>query len=262
MNTSHSSSASFHAKRPRISIVIATYNAAATLNECISSIVMQTFQEWELLVCDGASNDGTVDAIRENKQHIAWWHSGPDSGIYDAWNKALEHTSGDYVMFLGADDALLDPGSLARVFNDIGDVSPDLVTVRGLLVSPTGESLLEFGQPWNFRKVERRMTVCHPGMLHRRRLFDMHGHFDTGYRICADYDFILRLPQSTTAVHIDTPIARIRDAGISRTRRWLMLEESRRAQARCPRVGSVRATLIYLDRLWRWPVARLLGIPN
>lgn len=262
MSTSDSPSPATHADRPRVSIVIATYDAAATLQECLSSIAGQTFPDWEVLVVDGASRDSTVDVIRANQQHVAWWHSGPDGGIYDAWNKALEHASGDYVMFLGADDALDHPTTLARIFDAVGGLTPDLVTGLGLLVSPGGDPLLRFGRPWDFRKVERRMTVCHPGMLHRRRLFELHGRFDTGYRICADYDFILRLPASTTGVHVDMPIARIRDAGISRTRRWLMLEESRRAQARCPRVGKVRAALVYLDRLWRWPVARILRIPN
>jgi glycosyltransferase involved in cell wall biosynthesis len=248
--------------RPRVSIIIATYNAAATLQECISSIVRQSFPDWEVLVADGASKDATVDLIRANEQHLAWWHSSPDSGIYDAWNKALEHAQGDYVMFLGADDSLDDSATLARVFDALGEIAPDLVTGLGRLVSEDGSQLLVFGRPWDFRKVERRMTVCHPGMLHGRHLFDLHGRFDTGYRICADYDFILRLPESTTAVHVDMPIARIRDSGISRNRRWLMLDESRRAQARCPRVGTLRAGLVYLDRLWRWPVARILGIPN
>lgn len=262
MSASESSSVDSLRVRPRVSIIIATYNAASTLDECMSSIVSQTFQGWEVLVADGGSKDSTVDVIRANQRHLAWWHSAPDSGIYEAWNKALDHARGDYVMFLGADDALNNPATLAQVFDAVGSRSPDLITGLGRLVSQDGSPLLEFGKPWDFRKVERRMTVCHPGMLHRRQLFDVHGRFDTGYRICADYDFILRLPASTSAVHVHTPIARIRDAGISRTRRWLMLAESRRAQASCPRVGRLRATLVYLDRLWRWPVARVLGIPN
>src|SRR5688572_6921120 len=90
---------------PRLSIIIATWQASSTLERCLRSIVEQDFTEWELLIADGASTDGTIDLIKEHERHIAWWQSRKDSGIYDAWNHALEEARGEYVTFLGADDA-------------------------------------------------------------------------------------------------------------------------------------------------------------
>ncbi|WP_414637037.1 glycosyltransferase family 2 protein [Arenimonas sp.] len=243
-------------------MVIATFNASSTLQECLDSITGQDFPDIEILVADGGSTDGTADVIVRNAARIAWSCSGPDGGIYDAWNKAVAMARGEYVMFLGADDALESATTMSRVFALIGDREFDLVSGIGVLVDDAGVGYHRFGGAWNHRKVGRRMTICHPGALHRRDLFDRFGCFDTSYRICADYDFILRLPQDTRALFFDAPIARIRDAGVSRRRRMQALRERYRAQSSCPRIGPAFAALYYLDKLWRIPVARLLGIPN
>lgn len=250
------------AMAPRLSVIIATRNAAATLERCLGSIVAQAFADWEIVLADGGSTDATLDIVRAHQAHLAHWHSRPDAGIYDAWNQALGHARGEYVCFLGADDALHDADVLQQVFARIGSGHYDLVTGRGVLVDAGGRPIESFGRPWDYRKVGRRMTICHPGALHRRDLFARFGPFDTSYRISADYDFLLRLPADLRTLHVDAPLVDVCDGGISRDRRWAMLRERFRAQANCPRVGPVRASFHYLDKLWRIPVARVLGIRN
>lgn len=244
-----------------MSIIVATYNAAATLERCIEAIVGQTFHSWELIVADGGSVDGTTDIIIRHGPHISYWHSRQDKGIYDAWNQALTVARGDFVCFLGADDFFYDPRTLERLFHAIGDQDYDLVTGKGRLVGGKWHHH-DFGDSWDYRKVMRRMTICHPGALHRRELFRRFGQFDTGYRISADYDFLLRLPRNLRTLHLDIPLVYVSDGGVSRSRRWLMLRERFRAQASCPRIGRVRAFFNYIDKLWRIPIARALGIPN
>jgi glycosyltransferase involved in cell wall biosynthesis len=246
----------------RLSIVIATFNAAPTLKRCLQTIIGQTFRDWELIIADGGSTDATLNILGRYESHISHWHSGPDVGIYDAWNQALAHACGEYVCFLGADDAWHEPSTLERVFRSVGDEQYDLVTGRGVLVDGNGRAYHEFGSAWDYKKVMRRMTICHPGALHRRDLFQRLGTFDTSYRISADYAFLLRLPADSRVLHLDIPIADVADGGISRDNRWLMLRERYRAQASCPRVGPVRAALNYVDKLWRIPAAKVLGITN
>lgn len=245
---------------PRLSIVIATYNAASTLQQCLSSVARQTFTARELIVVDGGSVDSTVEIVRRNSAHLAYWHSRPDKGIYDAWNQALDRARGEYVCFLGADDMFHSPDTVATIFEAAGEREYDLITGRGRLIDAAGAH--EFGKAWNHRKVERRMTICHPGTLHRRDLFERFGRFDTRYKIAADYDFLLRLPADLRTLHLDRVIADLADGGISRDRKWLMLRERYRAQANCPRVGRVRAALNYVDKLWRIPLGKLLRIPS
>jgi glycosyltransferase involved in cell wall biosynthesis len=245
-----------------LSIVIATYNAEQTLERCLQSILSQTFTSWEIIVADGGSSDETINIVRAHAAHIEHWHSHHDAGIYDAWNQALGHATGEYVAFLGSDDAWHNRDTLKKVFEAIGDNQFDLVTGRGHLVNNDGRFLEEFGNAWDYCKVARRMTVCHPGALHRRDLFNRFGMFDTSYRISADYEFLLRLPLEIRSLFIGQPLVDVADGGISRDRRWLMLGERYRAQANCPRVGQVRAALNYIDKLWRIPVAKALGIRN
>ena len=91
----------------KISIVTVSYNAAETIEQTISSVVNQTYENIEYIIIDGGSTDGTVDIIRKYEDRIAYWVSEPDKGIYDAKNKGIDAATGDYIYFLGADDILL-----------------------------------------------------------------------------------------------------------------------------------------------------------
>lgn len=247
---------------PQLSIIIATWNAARTLERCLHSIIEQNFTNWELLIADGASTDGTVDLIRMHEAHIAWWRSGKDEGIYDAWNQALAHARGEYVCFLGADDAWVDSGALTRLYAAVGAKEYDLVTSQGLFFDPMTGKKMHFGSAWDYQRIGRHMVVCHPGLLHRRSLFERHGLFDTRYRIAGDLDFLLRLPSDVRAMHVDTITVLIEAAGTSRKNVLARLREQRRILARCERYGPIRAYLAWLDKLWRYPIARLFDISH
>ncbi len=250
------------AATPRLSIVIATWQAASTFERCLDSIIEQDFKDWELLIADGNSTDGTVDLIRKYEPHIAWWQSKDDGGIYDAWNQALRQARGEYVCFLGADDAWSESGSLSRLFEAAEGRDYDLITSRGLFFdSSNGKSFL-FGSAFDYGRIGRRMVVCHPGLLHRRSLFLTHGFFDTRYRIAGDLDFLLRLPEDLNALHIDTKSVIVEAAGISRRNVLARLREQREILTRCERYGPVRAYIAWIDKLIRFPFARLLNISH
>lgn len=94
--------------KPLISIIIVTLNAEAHLRTCLHSIINQQYKNIELLVFDGLSADLTLEIIKEHDRHISYWQSHKDQGIYDAMNKAIQHATGDWIYFIGADDKLLD----------------------------------------------------------------------------------------------------------------------------------------------------------
>lgn len=253
----------FPLNMPRLSIIIATYNAAATLARCLDSIVTQTFNDWEIIIVDGGSFDGTLDIIHQSEDAIAYWHSHPDAGIYDAWNQALARARGEYVCFLGADDAFNAPNTLARVFAAIdNDQRYDIVSSRGQLRDSTWRQCGEFGTPWHHSSAPRRLGVCHPGMLHHRTLFERYGRFDTSYRIVADLDFLLRLPPDAISLHLDFVTVDVQDDGISRRQFWQRIRERRHVHAACPRVGPTRAWLYWVDKAWRRPIALALHLPH
>ena len=97
---------------PLVSIIIVTFNAGKTLQNCLDSIFQQTYKNIEIIIIDGLSNDNTVEILKKNEDKISLWISEKDEGVYDAMNKSLKYLKGDRIFFLGADDMLLPDFSL------------------------------------------------------------------------------------------------------------------------------------------------------
>lgn len=183
--------------KPYISIVTATYNSVLLLQRCIDSVANQTFKAVEHIMIDGASTDGTVEIIKENEGKIAYWVSEPDTGIYNAWNKAIPHIRGEWVLFLGSDDCLVDEKVLENVLPFLREAYPKHGLVYGiLLVSRRGteETLFSVGEPWaNLKGKYSRANIQlppHPATFQHRSLFNGTQTFDETLKIAGDSKFI------------------------------------------------------------------------
>jgi glycosyltransferase involved in cell wall biosynthesis len=239
-----------------ISIIVATYNNQATMQQCIDSIAQQTYPDKELIIIDGGSTDGTVEVLKANDHNVAYWVSEPDRGIYHAWNKALLHTGGDWICFLGADDFFWDKHVLTRISERLKTLSPSIRVVYGqnMLVSKEGESLYLVGEPWEKLKriFKARMCISHTGMMHRRSLFERHGKFDESFRITGDYEMLLRELKDANAEFVPQLIvAGVRQGGVSSKPEssLLLLHEARRAQ----RMHGMR----YPSLPWVWAMVKV-----
>jgi glycosyltransferase involved in cell wall biosynthesis len=93
---------------PLISVITVSYNVADTIEQTIYSIINQNFKDFEYIVIDGGSTDGTVDIIKKHQDKITFWVSEPDKGIYDAMNKGISFTKGKYICFINSGDILLE----------------------------------------------------------------------------------------------------------------------------------------------------------
>ncbi len=182
---------------PNISIITASYNAAKYIQKCIDSVAEQTYPHIEHIVADGASQDGTVEIIQNNADKLSWWASEPDTGIYHAWNKALQHARGEWILFLGADDRLANPHVLEKIVTHLKNAYPDYRLVYGKLnlVNASGRILKTVGEPFNTYKGKyehgRIKLPAHPETFHHRSLFEEKG-FDESFRIAGDSDFLIR----------------------------------------------------------------------
>ena len=179
-----------------ISFIVAVYNAAGTLAQCLDSVIAQTSPQFELLVIDGGSTDGSVKIIQERASKLAYWTSESDQGVYDAWNKALPHVQGDWVCFLGADDYLWSNDTVKRLTERLEDL-PALATIaygKIVLLDRNDEPMFALGEPWELiaSQFNKKMCLPHPAVMHRRSLFETYGGFDTSFRIAGDYEFLLR----------------------------------------------------------------------
>lgn len=225
-------------------MVVATLDAAGTLDACIDSVSAQEGVSVELLVIDGGSSDGTVRILQENDASIAYWVSEPDRGVYSAWNKALERATGTWVCFLGADDRLARPDTL-RTLVELGDrTDAELVCSRVRYRRREKRGNLVIGQPWSWRKMSSFMCVAHPGLLHRRDLFARYGQFSEEYRIAGDYELLLRLGPSASAAFVDEVSVEVGGHGLS-SDGPRVLNEMRLIQSRHPDIGPRRASLNY-----------------
>ncbi|MCR5146562.1 MAG: glycosyltransferase [Clostridia bacterium] len=95
-------------KKLKISVVTVVFNGEKTLEKTIQSVINQTYENIEYLIIDGGSSDSTVDIIKKYESKISFWKSEADKGIYDAMNKGLVQATGDFIIFLGADDLFVD----------------------------------------------------------------------------------------------------------------------------------------------------------
>jgi len=222
---------------PKISVIIAVFNGAKTLQQCLDSVVKQSYSNVELIVIDGGSTDGTVDLLNQNQASISYWISEPDEGIYSAWNKGLEKVTGDWICFLGADDYFWDERVLEKMANALRELPLDVRVAYGqmMLLNQDGLDLYAIGDPWEGVRNRFKQIMCipHPGLMHRRSLFRAHGRFDESFSIAGDYELLLRELKSADAVFVpDLILTGMRQGGISSNPKNSIkaLYEARRAQ--------------------------------
>lgn len=201
----------------KISIIIATYNSGKTLNRCLDSIVDQLTDDCELIIIDGGSTDNTNEIIASYGSKVAYTVSERDNGVYDAWNKGIKASKGDWITFIGSDDELL-PETIDKYKNCISTCPYDTELITGKLhfIGKDGHLIRNVGEPFNWNKlVHRKLSLAHPGMLHNRMCFEKYGLFDTRYRICADSDFLQRLGKDAKSVFVDEFFVNMSEGGIS-----------------------------------------------
>jgi len=203
-----------------ISVIVAVFNAVDTLQQCIDSVARQTYANIELIIIDGGSKDGTVDLLMANSEQINYWISEPDSGIYNAWNKGLSRAKGEWICFLGADDYFWDAQVLDRMASKLVTIPTDIRVAYGqiMLLNNDGGKLYPIGEPWNEVKERFKQVMCipHPGLMHRRSLFEQHGNFDESFRIGGDYELLLRELKTAEAIFVpDIIMIGMRQGGLS-----------------------------------------------
>lgn len=225
--------------QPIITVVVAVLNGAATIDRCIGSVARQTYAGKDLIVIDGGSSDGTIDILKANTEKITYWESEKDNGIYNAWNKALEHAKGEWVIFLGADDFLWDEAILEKLVPSLINAQDNMKVVycQSILVDNEKNELARLGGPWH--KIKRRfpyaMGIPHSATFYRRSVFDKYGKFDESFRIAGDFEFLLRVFRFTEPLFIsDLVTTGMQHGGVSSNaaNSLLVLREMRIAQKR------------------------------
>lgn len=201
-----------------ISIITATFNAELCLENLIKSIIPQKNSEVEFIIIDGNSSDKTLDIVNKYESYIDFWVSEPDKGIYDAWNKGIKVATGDWIMFLGADDCLKE-NALEKYMQYLNSYKKskellflsskrEMIDIKGNLIRTTGYT-------WEWPLFKKFMTVSHPGALHSKMLFEKYGVYNTEYKISGDYELLLRPREKLRAAFLDDVTVVMSEGGAS-----------------------------------------------
>ena len=192
----------------KVTVVTAVLNDAGHIEQTILSVISQTDIEIEYIIVDGGSKDGTLELIGKYKDKISLLISESDRGVYDAMNKGIEHSSGDFVYFLNSGDVLLNPSILSKI--KLEELKERNAIIYGNVVVAYGNiEALEKPRPFFNSKMKfKGIGICHQSMFFPGELI-RNEKYDLSYNIAADYDLAYRLwRKGTVFLYKDITIAK------------------------------------------------------
>lgn len=226
----------FAGKERGLSVVMATRNAAALLPESLGALAAQAAPPLELVVQDGASSDGTVELLEAWGRGAAFplrLESRPDQGVYEAWNRALARVRGEWVLFLGADDILMDKAlALARPLLD--GLHPAIVVAYGGLELCRDGVVADVWEPEPDEALARMrlaMGLPFPATFIRTSVFRTR-RFDASYRIAGDYRLLAELVRPGNLARLPLRVTRMHLGGLSSSPKYHTLTEAERLRVR------------------------------
>ncbi len=225
----------------KLSIITINYNNREGLQKTIDSVICQTWKDYEWIVIDGGSTDGSKELIEQYQQHFAYWCSEPDKGTYHAMNKGISHSTGDWIMILNSGDYLYLDNTLSEVFT----IMPDNVDIvygnsieddkgyKRVIMANDNPDIMKFWPAY------RHGSSLVRGDLHRKELFDL-SRTDLGYAL--DWELIHRLYlKGKTFKKIDIILECYEKEGVSNheiLNRWYNYKITRK--------GSTKELLVFL----------------
>jgi glycosyltransferase involved in cell wall biosynthesis len=203
------------ASSPTLSVIIPSFNQFEGLKRTIASL--GGFKDIEIVVVDGGSDDGSAPWLLENQSSISKLRIAPDQGIYDAMNKGITLSSGQWLWFLGTGDVTTD-GAIEAIIDAINTGSEsDIHAFCVELAPPLEPGVPPFYKPNFSSELKWRNTLHHQGLVYRKSSIVDHM-YDRRFRVLADYHLNLKLWASgaTCSCH-DITVARVDAGGVSRT---------------------------------------------
>ena len=173
----------------KISVITINYNDRDGLQKTIRSVINQTFSDFEYIVIDGNSTDGSKEVIATFRDKINTAVSEPDSGIYNAMNKGIRAATGDYLFFLNAGDIFVDNTILAQAAKFI-DGSKDYYYGNVIFKDGEKETLVEYPDKLSFHFFTYN-CICHQTSFLRRTLFEDHFYYNEKLKIVSDWEFLM-----------------------------------------------------------------------
>ena len=217
-------------RRYRYTIITINYNNGNELRRTIESVVSQSFRDFEYIVIDGASTDNSLDVIREYADHIDFWVSEPDSGVYNAMNKGLRHVHGDYVNFMNSGDTFHSTRVLEEIDSQIEGFD---ILFGNVCDAKTGRQYggVKAGSEVTFLTLKKEI-LCHQGTFYQSDIFRRHP-YDETLKIIADWKVNVQaiVFDNCKVKTVDTIVANYDLTGMSSTQSELHSQERQKVLA-------------------------------
>ncbi|MDH4028151.1 MAG: glycosyltransferase [Nitrospirota bacterium] len=233
----------------KVSIITASYNNKDTIEQCIKSVAAQNYENIEHIVIDGGSTDGTVDIIRQYEAGISYWKSERDEGTYHALNKGISLATGDVIGILHADDFYPHNNVLDIAMSGILNYEVD--SCYGDLQYVSKKDRNRTVRHWTSRPYEdglfdRGWMPPHPTFFVRKEVYERYGLFNTGYKIAADYELMMRFlcTHKISTCYIPGVFVKMRTGGRSNRGLKNLILKSREDYKICKNSGSGLYTVV------------------
>lgn len=171
----------------KLSIITINYNNKHGLQKTINSVISQIYKEFEWIIIDGGSTDGSKELIEQYTDYITYWVCEPDKGIYNAMNKGIEVAKGEYLLFLNSGDYLVSVYTLEHVL--CKSFQADIVYGNLLYDKKKVERAPGFHNDYIACIDLIKGTLFHPSTFIKRELFEKYGYYDETLKIVADWKF-------------------------------------------------------------------------
>ena len=201
----------------KYSIITINYNNCDGLRRTIESVVNQSCKDYEYIVIDGGSTDGSREVIEEYADHIDYWVSEPDKGIYNAMNKGIKVAHGDYLNFMNSGDYFYDENVLS---NTLPHLNADIVTGKSINEDLSARAFHVSNHPSMIQFYHN--TVDHQASFIAKKLFD-NSFYDENYKIVSDWKFYIEniIFQNCTFSLMPVTVAFFQNGGISEVQKEL-----------------------------------------
>ncbi len=211
----------------KLSVITINLNNKPGLIKTMESVFSQSEKAFEYIVIDGNSNDGSKEDIQKYDKQITHWRSEPDTGIYNAMNKAIKLAKGEYLLFLNSGDYLESANTLEHVFKQLH--TEDIV--YGNMIIDRGGKFIQGISPEHLEFEEMiRGTLWHPVSFIKKELFDKYGLYNEKYKIISDYEFFLRtiFIEKVSIRHINVFISVFNTEGMGSSPNYIKIHEQER----------------------------------
>ena len=195
-------------------------NSEKYLSDCINSLKRQNFKDIEYIVIDGKSTDRTLEIIRQNEDHIDYWISEADHGMYDAINKGISRATGDIIGILNSDDMFASADAVRSIVDCFESTGTDSVYGDLVYVDPQNtQKILRYWKGGDYKRSRFRYgwMPAHPTFYMKRDLIKKYGLYENHYYTAADYEFMARylFLHKVSAHYLDSMLVKMRSGGIS-----------------------------------------------